>query len=224
MKGISALDATLDISGLEELLVQDGLIRPVLYNQLEKFSQEQISVFCHKYAIYQVPTFELIQFLQQELGPNRALEAIEIGSGNGVFGRTLGIRMVDNKMQEWPAIKAYYEGVGQPTVSYGRDVETLAANDAVKLYKPKTVIACWVTQTYDMSLPADEVQEGNPHGVDEIQMFADGIEKYIHIGNSVTHGGKRILEKVPHRKIKADWLVSRSMSREANIIYLFENE
>jgi len=224
LKGVGFLDATLDISGLEELLVKDDLIVPALFDDLKKFSQEQISVFCHKYAIYQVPTYELMGFLKGELGSNRATEAIEIGAGNGVFGRYLGIRMVDNKMQEWPDIKAYYENFSQPTITYGKDIETLAANDAVVLYKPKTVMACWVTQTYDMTKPIDELQEGNPHGIDEIKMFEDGVEKYIHIGNSITHGRKRILDKIPHRKIKADWLVSRSMSREENVIYLFEKE
>jgi len=224
MIGVGFLDANADISGLEELLIQDGLIVPALFDDLNKFSQEQISLFCHKYAIYQVPTYELMGFLKGELGSNRATEAIEIGAGNGVFGRYLGIIMVDNKMQQWPTIKAEYDLMNQPTINYGQDIETLSANEAVILYQPKTVMACWVTQCFDMSLPKDEIQVGNLHGTDEIKMFRDGIEKYIHIGNTITHGAKRILDKIPHRKIKADWLVSRSMSREQNIIYLFEKE
>lgn len=217
----SFLDSTLDISGLEEILLKDGNIVPANWDDLKKFSQPQISLFCHKYAIYSVPTTELIGFLKAEVAMYPLSEVMEIGAGNGVFGRTLGIRMVDNMMQTWPDIKEYYDTFMQPTINYGKDVTNFDANKAIVNFKPKLVIANWVTQKVEDPTKED----GNVNGVDEEKMFTFGVEKYIHIGNTLTHGRKRILKSIPSTRLEPfDWLVSRSQSKEQNIIYIFENE
>jgi hypothetical protein len=202
------------IDGLIELLVKDNKIVPAPYKEVMKFTQEQISLFCLRAAIYQVPTLELIQFLQDEIGNT---SAIEIGSGNGCFGRALGIKMVDNKMQNWPMIRALYFTNMQPTVVYGDDVEELDAIEGVKKYKPSTVVATWVTHKYDES-----TRSGNAFGVTEEQLFELGVKKYIHVGNLHTHAMKPLIRTMRPRVIKADWLVSRSMAYQDNVIFIFE--
>lgn len=48
------------------------------------------------------------------------------------------------------------------------------------------------------------------------------VKKYILIGHEDTHGRKDILQN-EHRIIKADWICSRALDREKNLIYIFNN-
>ena len=214
----SYLSTDTDVAELENLLLIEGKLVPVPYKELNKFKQEQISMFCHKHGIYQIPTDELIIFLKNEIGSEKA---IELGSGNGCIGRNLNIHMFDNHMQNWPKISSYYQEFKQPTVKYGVDVEEMDGNAAVKLHRPKIVIACWLTQKWYPGMSS-----GNEFGVDERQMFSDGIEKYVHVGNEKTHGLKELFHDriIRHERLKFPWLLSRSMYREKNEIYIFKNK
>ena len=203
----------IDIKELETLLIRDGKINCLPYSKLSNFSQEQITNFCHKHAIYQLPTQELIDFINKHIG---GLPAIEIGSGNGCIGRALGIKMTDNKMQNLPEIKLHYAMFQQPTITYGEDVEEIDGIEAVKKYHPKVVVACWVTQKYREGEP-----DGNYLGVDEELLFEYGVEKYILVGNEKTHASKRILDIFPVRKFKHNTIISRSMDKDKNIVYIF---
>lgn len=198
------------LDDVEEILIKDKKIVPASYEILKQFSQEEISCFCHKHAIYQLPTTELIDFLKTEIEDKD--KTIEIGAGNGIIGSTLGIKMTDNMMQSWGIIRAIYHNMKQPTITYGRDVEEIDGNKAVKKYKPETLIGAWITPK----------SSGNMYGVDEEQFFRDGVKKYIHIGNTHTHGAKTILSKVKYRELKFPWLLSRSMGKDDNVIYVFE--
>src|ERR1700744_75875 len=115
-----------DISSLESLLLRGNEIIPADFNDINQFSQNQISYFCLVYGVYQIPTTELIDFLKSQIDDKS--RTIEIGSGNGCIGRALGIRMTDNKMQDEPFFKAYYQLIQQPTILYGDDVIKIDAN------------------------------------------------------------------------------------------------
>ena len=202
-----------DLSHLESVLLTDGRINCLPFSELNKFSQNELSYFCLKYGIYQLPTQELIDFILKQMGD---LPAIEIGSGNGCIGRSLGIKMTDNKMQERPEIKAHYDLLKQPVITYGSDVEHIDAISAVKKYQPKVVVACWVTHLWK-----EGMEYGNAFGIEEELLFANGVEKYIHIGNENIHMHKPILSMFPVKKYRHKTIVSRSQSREKNIIYVF---
>lgn len=212
------LSAKQENTVLSELLLTDkGNITPVPFDILNNFTQEELSLFCLMHGVYQLPLVELIQFLRVEIGGRSALE---IGAGNGCIGRSLGIKTSDNHMQLIPEIRNYYENiVRQPIVKYGKDVENLDAISAVKKYKPEVVVACWVTHLYK---PGMEV--GNPLGIEEELLFANGVKKYIHVGNTDVHSQKPILSKMKYRTYQFPWLVSRSMNRDNNIIYIFEKQ
>ena len=201
------------ISELESILLTDGKINNLPFEVLNRFSQDQLSLFCHKHAIYQLPTQELIKFLKDQIAGE---PAIEIGSGNGCIGRFLDIPRTDNKMQELPEIKTYYSLMRQPVITYGNDVELIDGIEAIKKYKPKVVIACWVTQKWK-----EGMTEGNALGVDETLIFDESVEKYIFVGNEKTHGSKEILGMFPVKKFKHKTILSRSMERDKNIIYIF---
>lgn len=205
---------TCNILPLEALFVKEGNIFPVPFKEIQDFSQESISYFCVKYGLYQVPTTELIEFLNSEI-PDK-ITTLEIGSGNGGIGRALGVKLTDNKMQLWPNIKKYYSNMAQETVNYGDDVEEISANDAVIKYRPEIVLGCWVTQKWYPGM-----KMGNPHGIDEYRMFSDGIRKYILCGNKNVHGKNKLIKIMPPRKFIFLWLISRSLKREDNVIYIF---
>ena len=196
-----------DITELESLLIKDGLLIPVNYHNLKEFSQNDISHFCVKHGIYQIPTIELIEFLREEI---KGYKTIEIGAGNGSIGRALGIPITDNRLQERPDVKLFYKATGQTPIKYPSDIIKMGGNHAVNKLNPDCVIACWLT----------DVQNGNYYGIRE-HVIIKQVQKYIHVGNSKTHGIKKVLKMFNFREFKAPWLVSRSLSKDENIIYIF---
>lgn len=210
-----------DISGLEKLLLAPDYstskkIVPAPAREILEFNQNQISQFCHTYAIYQVPTIELIDFLKKEIIGT----AIEIGSGNGSIGRSLDIPMTDNCMQKWESVKANYRALKTPTINYPNDIIELDANLAVNQYKPQTVIGSWITQKFEPHMNNYSEVSANVFGVDEFELLRK-VKKYIHIGNEHTHESKEIFKKYRAKRIYADWLISRSQKRDQNVIYIF---
>jgi hypothetical protein len=206
-----------DISYLEKLLLnEEGNLQIISYEYLKDVPQGDISQFCVKYGFYCLPTIELLTFLQEEIGDQKE-NTIEIGAGHGAISRFLGIKAVDNYMQESPQIKAYYESLKQTIVPYGKHVEKIDANSAVQKYKPKVVIGAFCTHLYN---PREHWREGNQFGINE-QKIINKVDKYIHIGNEKVHGKKPIL-KHQHRSSKAEWLLSRSQNKNQNVIWVWE--
>lgn len=121
-------------------------------------------------------------------------------------------------MQRRPDIMAHYAALKQPLIKYPPDIIELDANDAVEKYTPDVVIGTWVTQK--CYLPTEE---GNYWGFKE-DLFKGKVKKYIFIGNRATHGRKKILKLFPHKTYQFDWLVTRSMQKDKNVIYVFDCE
>jgi len=217
--GMRIIEDNVDLSGIENLLIKDGKYIPVPSSSLNQFSIEQIMIFAHKHALYQFPTLELIEWLKLFIGNSNA---IEIGAGNGCIGRSLEIPLTDNRMQEWDSIKLYYNAIHQPTITYGSDVETLPALEAIQKYTPDIVVACWVTQ-----LKKPYTKNGNMHGIDELKLL-EMVDTYILVGNHNIHSGKEIFTNVPTshtlRIYEFDWLVSRQSEQEKNRIYVWNRK
>lgn len=203
-----------DITSLENILLDNyGQLRVVPYQNIQNFSQNQVSLFCLKHAVYQIITQELVDFLKKEI---KGFLSIEIGSGNGCLAKALGIPATDNFLQERKEIKRIYHNAGQPTIRYGSEVKKQDALTAIKLHKANCAVGSWVTHKYKPRL-----QDGNKFGVDEM-ILAKKLEKYIFIGNSETHKNKELLRFCSPAAIKREWLVSRSMRRENNVIWIFD--
>lgn len=199
-----------NIEKIEAALLKNGQLQIYPAEFYERFTFNELKVFCFIYGIYQIPTLELIEFLKKEIVGT----AIEIGSGNGVLGRWLGIPATDSRMQEFPDVKPVYDLMKQPTVQYGDNIIKLEALEAVNQFNPDTVIGSWITQ-YD---PTSKI--GNPYGVRENEILKK-VDKYIMIGNVNTHYNKDIMFK-PHRKLFFPWLISRAANQRLNVIYIWE--
>lgn len=215
--GISLINRT-DIAYLEEMLIDSkGQLRVLPYQELKDVPQQDLSLFCVKNGYYSIPTRELIDFLKNEIGESIE-KTIEIGAGNGVYSRELGIKGTDNLMQLMPDVRAHYEALGQTIVPYGENVEKLDALQAVKKYKPDIVFASWVTHKYN---PNEHWRGGNQLGINE-KSLVQKVKKYIHVGNDKVHD-KKPISKMKHRKIQEPWILARSPHSKHNYIYIWEN-
>ncbi len=201
-----------DTSELEAGAMDNGslVVKPASF--YENFSQNQISRFCHKHGLYCLPTTELIEWLSNIIEPH---ETIEVGSGNGCLGRSLGITLTDSHQHEDPIVILQYAASGQPTCKYGRDVVNLDGIAAIKKFRPKTVVGAWIT---DRWRPGDK--SGNQDGIDGMTLVKM-VWRYILIGHVKTHGQMRIMRK-PHEEFEFPWLYSRSLDNTGSRIYIWD--
>lgn len=168
-----------DISELEELTgAASGMIQPIPSAEVEKFNFSVLRLFLHKYGLYTMPTVELIDYLA---GIIQGKKAIEIGAGMGVIGRSLGIPIIDNKMQQWPQVKEQYDRMRQPTIQYPSDIVEMDALQAVKHYKPDIVIGSYITHKWKPGM-----SKGNQFGVDNLKL-SKMVQAYYMIGSLTAH-------------------------------------
>ena len=169
----------MDFSDIEKQTgALSGIIKPIPAADVTRYGADKVRLFLHKYALYTMPTTELIDHLA---GIIAGRTAIEIGAGMGVIGRSLKIPLTDNKMQEWPEVKAQYQMMGQPTIQYPCDVEKLDALAAVKKYRPQVVIGSYITHLWKPGM-----SHGNQYGVDTLKLIKS-VDEYYMIGNLQTH-------------------------------------
>lgn len=202
---------TRDISSL--LLDANGELKIVAAaTLLEQTTPEERMLFCVRHAVYSLPTLELVERLKRIINGR---SCIEIGAGNGVLAKALGIVATDNMQQNWPEVRAYYASIQQPVIRYGSNVLEIDANAAVLHYQPEVVLACWVTHFDARQLEAG----GKTYGVHE-EVILDGCEEYVFVGNQRVHQHKTIWNR-PHRLESPDYLYSRTLSGEPNFIARF---
>lgn len=211
-----------DVSYLDKLLLdENGLLKVVYAIDLMRVPQEHLMQWGNQHGVYTFPTLEMIEWLKDQI---RGRSAIEICAGYGAIGRALGIPTTDSYIQTTPEMIALYTKMGQVPIQPPPDVEKLEASEAVEKYKPQVVIAAYATQKYQ---EGDEGGEGRPkvnssvYGVDELSILPK-LEKYINIGNVLSHGDKRILKQFPNfKRYRVPWLFTRSGSPGGNEIVVW---
>ena len=191
-----------DTFDLDDLLLDaNGLLKIVPASVYAGIPWDKLRLWTHKRAVYGLPTVELVTYLRELIGGRRA---IEIGAGNGCLGRSLGIPLTDNHLQERPDVKALYALQGQPCIKYAPDVEKLDALEAVRKHQPQVVVGSWITQLSDGSRP------GSVFGVDEEALLdSPGVETYIMFGSIRNHGHKVICGR-QHRVLQESWMWGRA--------------
>lgn len=199
-----------NIDYLKDILFKNGELQVFDASVYKSIPHDHLRIFCVKNGLYQLPTTELIEWVKEKIDGRKA---IEIGSGNGSIAKALGIIATDSYMQERPEIAVLYKSMGQEPVRYGKNVKKYDAKKAIKKFKPKVVIANWVTQIY-----RPDSDQGNVYGVNENWVIKN-VDTYIHIGNKNIHK-KRILSE-DHEKYQFPWLFSRGTVYEDNIIYVW---
>lgn len=215
MSGLHIIDdRARDIS--PDVLDEQGRLRILPAEYWRTTTAAERALLCVRRALYCIPTVELVARLRELIGSRKA---IEIGSGNGVLAAALGIPATDNRMQEMPRYRQVYESMGQPTITYGANVDPYDAHAAVRLYRPQVVVAAWVTHKYER---LRHEAGGNEIGVDEDRII-DSVESYIVIGNRGVHAGKKIWGR-PHTIEHPDYLYSRAMNGLPDFIAEWKRE
>ncbi len=215
-----------DITMVEELLLnKDGKLRAVPADDLRKIPHQKLVYFCNVYGFYSVPTIELINIIDGYLPSHE--KTIEIGAGNGIYGRKLDIPMTDNYMQH-PKNRAKfrncisaYEKAGLGLVPYDeKNVHEMDAKEAIRMHKPHTVFGAWVTQKYSAKTPH---KQGNMFGVPYQWIFErQSVKQIILVGNTNVHSNVDIM-KHPHEEIRCDdILFSRAFEQGNDRIYIWK--
>ncbi len=208
-----------DVSCLDKVLLKNGEVQVVPSATLKDIDYTHLRLWCHKHAVYGLPTTELIEFLKSIIS---GYVAIEVGAGNGVFGRALGIPSTDSMCQtNVPEIAAYYRLIGQPPVKYGDNVEELEASAAIDKYTPEVVFGSWVTQYISPIEVKPPPGGGSVYGLRESE-FIKKIFKYVIFGNEDIHGLKLLLQDPAIKVVKhknPDHFWSRATNHTNNTIY-----
>ena len=200
-----------DISA--DIIDQTGRLKILPASFYRKTTQPERSLAATRHALYSLPTCECVEWLSHRI---KGRTAIEIGSGNGVLAETLNIPATDNRMQEMDRYKSLYSIMAQPVIRYGNNVETMAALDAARKYRPDVIIASWVTHLYSAH---EHWRGGNEIGVDEKELLKY-CAKYIFIGNLTVHKNKPIFP--PDEFLEFDWLYSRAFNSSPNFIGIWK--
>jgi len=212
MKGFSIIP-DIDIREMEEFLIPNGEYILPHYNELKCFTTEQLVKFGYTYAMYTLPTIELIETLHKMTVNS---DTIEIGSGNGIIAKELNIRATDNYCQELSEVKTYYNLLKQPIIEYGKNVVKIDAETIAKKLKPDIILGSWITHKYDYSL-----KSGNAYGPNE-EIILDNCKTYIMLGNEATHDIKPI-RKHEHKKYHDfNGYITRSIQPEKNCVYIWK--
>ena len=194
-----------DISVLEAEVI-DGFALKIMPSEFyQQFSRDQLAFFGNRHAYYGMPTTELVDWIKHRIAGRTA---IEIGSGNGSLGKALGIHCTDSWAQAQPAVKQWYADAGQPVIKYSNHVKKLDYRKAILKYRPKVVVAQWVTN-----------YPNNMMGIDE-DWLLDNVETYIHVGHDQVHDCKLILAR-PHETHYLPSLFSRS-HREREVVWVWD--
>ena len=194
----------------------EGLIKPIPYQLLKRLDRNELEIYMNRRGIYCLVTFELIALVKSLIGKTR--KAIEIGSGNGTLGRSLGIATTDSRLQEETHIKAHYALIGQPVIKYPDDIEKLDGISALKKHKPDVCVGAWVTAH------SDEPGQGNFYGVKEAEIL-EHCEEYIFIGSEFIVGHELSLFNMPDVEVKvyrSPYIVSRV--EDGNFIAVFRKK
>jgi hypothetical protein len=199
---------------LPDLLDPNGTLRLWPAAHYDTIPRVDLRVWCHQHARYGLPTAELVAWLEEQIAGR---VAIEIGSGCGDLAYHLRIPATDSRIQEEPAISAYYEAIGQPICRYPSWVDRYEAHLAVAHYRPDVVVASWVTQWIDPSIPS--ATEGSMFGVHE-ELILSIAKQYILLGNLAVHGQKKIMRR-PHRELALPFLRSRAKYPELDRVFVW---
>lgn len=212
---IEVLDKV-DIGPLRKEVVQGRFIKVLPASYWMSLNWNAVRQLMHETGTYVLPTQELINYLAREI---EGMRTIEIGAGNGVVGRTLGIPITDSCLQrDNKAVNQYYRACGQPTIDYPKDIIKAEAMEAVRRFKPEAVIGCYITHKW-----RNDTQSGNDWGID-FERLLPRVKKLILVGNLVTHKDNPLMQ-LPHLEESFHGLITRAgIDEPTNKVFIWEND
>lgn len=205
-------DRVISTSEIRKVVMDGRKMRVLPYSEWMKFSWPEIRTLLHETATYVVPTEELIDYLDELIGEEKA---IEICAGNGYIGSNLDIIMTDSYQQQDDKLACmYYDLMRQPRIKYPASVIKLEASRAVRRINPHTVIGCYATHKW-----REDTQSGNDKGVDFGDVFSK-VQRLILVGNLQTHKDNPLME-LPHEEVVLPGLLTRAADQSLNRIFIW---
>jgi hypothetical protein len=203
--GVNIIEVDPDqLAALErEVLDSSGRQRVVPASTYAAHTLATRAALCVKNGIYGLVTRELVDLIDGLIGDR---DAIEIGAGDGVLSKALGILGTDNYNMHRPEIRREYERMLQPITKYGLAVRKIDGETAVRKYKPQMIVASWLTHKWT---PEQHERGGNPDAPDELMLLAN-CEWLIFVGNTSAHQHNRLLD-IDHMHIENEWMYSRAV-------------
>lgn len=210
---------------IDNALIKFPLTKPIPASVLKEYSYETWRIILGIQGVYQIPTIELIQFLDYLI---KGKKAIEICCGHGTIANTLGIPATDKKLTEGTgnfaadlALKTTQTPFNKHPHNFPDYVEKLTAHEAVEKYRPQVVIGCWVThKCKGKSLK----YSGSAYGVEE-EKILEKVETYVLTGNESNNIYKtKPINCKKHYTIEADWLYDRGSNRGNSQIKIWTNQ
>ena len=202
-----------DTQPIKEGVYKDGEFQILGSSFWNKFSKDQVLKFMNEGSLYVLPTEELLDFLDKEIGEN---SAIEVGAGRGIIGRELNIRTTDSHQQSDSFMKALYKAYNTTPIKYPHYIEKIDAVSAARKYRPHTILGCFVTHKW-----RGDTQSGNDFGIDMTKMFSFA-KKFILVGNKKIHNDNPLM-RLPHKEIELEGLITRGFNSELNRIFIWEH-
>ena len=152
-----------DTDYLDQILLDRGLVRPVRWKKLRRVPYAHIKTWCVRQGIYQLPTWELIEWLKEAIGGRTA---IEICAGRSCLGRHLGVPMSDSYLHLHPDMQRMYriaQADPDPTAGRRGAFDRQRGGGEVQA---AGCVGAWVTQYgtegLDQTNPCGNERAGNP--------------------------------------------------------------
>lgn len=199
---------------IREKVMEGRNMRVLPYSEWMKFSWPEIRMLLHETATYVAPTGELLDYLDELIGDEKA---IEICAGNGYIGSNLDIVMTDSYQQQDDKMTCVmYDIMKQPRIKYPANVLKLEASRAVRQMSPHTVIGCYATHKW-----RDDTQSGNAKGVDFPDIFSK-VKRLVLVGNVDTHKDNPLMN-MPHEEIWLPGLLTRAADQTKNRVFIWKH-
>jgi hypothetical protein len=181
-----------------------------------QFGTTSLRYWANHCGVFSIPTQELANWLTTRHPNPKTIH--EIGCGNGALARHLGMYCSDGRLNQSASQIARILGSSHAVTPNW--VATKEATQAIKQYKPKVVLAQWVTPGGGN---IDDISDGrNSYGPDYSKILQHCGE-LIFVGNRSVHD-KALAAVLPpaDKEYTFDWLLSRGKHTDQNFIRVWK--
>jgi hypothetical protein len=214
---------TQTLKEMYECLTDNGEVKILPAKEWQKWGKNNLGAFLTCNNIWTVPTLELCDILDDEIGD---LSCIEICAGRGIISKELNIRATDSYLK---ASEEYINALGQnENMQYPSFVEKLEASEAVDKYHPECVLSCYGVPRWDEEtakryyLDTGKELRGSVKGVD-YEYILSKIKKLILVGHKELYCQHPFFKR-KHRLIVNKNVLTRHSVNGQSYIYIFEKK
>ena len=207
----------------DDLTDENGEIKILPAEEWLEWGKNNLGAFLTYSNIWTVPTLELCDILDDEIGD---LSCIEICAGRGIISKELNIKATDSYLK---ASEEYINALGQnENMQYPSFVEKLEASEAVDKYHPECVLSCYGVPRWDEEaakqyyLDTGKELRGSVKGVD-YEYILPKIKKLILVGHRELYCQHPFFKR-KHRLIVNKNVLTRHSVNGQSYIYIFEKK